>query len=61
VLSTVNAMSKLTVLDMQLPHVKEFTIDGMGMHSLLDLEIGERGALFVVSNLKNLTTLNICK
>jgi hypothetical protein len=50
-------MSKLTVLDMQLPHVKELKISGMGMHWVLDLAIGDRGAQFVANNLKHLTYL----
>jgi hypothetical protein len=35
---------KLTILDMQLPHVKELRIVEMSTHVLFDLEIGHRGA-----------------
>jgi hypothetical protein len=54
-------MHKLTVIDMQLPHVKQFDINKMGRNSLFNLGVGNRGLQFVVLNLKNLTTLNICK
>jgi hypothetical protein len=56
-------MPKLTVLDMQLNHVKELKIGGMnmGMYLLFNLGVGERGAQFIVQNFKNLTTLYISK
>jgi hypothetical protein len=61
VLSALKTMPKLTVLDMQLNHVKELRVDQMGTYFLFYLGVGERGAQFVVQNLKNLTTLYIRK
>jgi hypothetical protein len=43
------------MLDMQLPHVNTLQIDDIGTLWLFDLGTGERGAQFVVQNLKNLT------
>jgi hypothetical protein len=54
-------MSKLTVLEMQLNHVEKLDITGKGTYSVLYLGVGERGAQFIVQNLKNLTTLGIRK
>jgi hypothetical protein len=54
-------MPKLNTLDMQLPNVKTLLINGIGMHWLFDLGIGERGAYFIAQNLKNLTILDIRK
>jgi hypothetical protein len=61
VLRALDTMSKLTVLDMQLPHVKELSIRCWGMYLLWNLEMGKRGALFVVQNMKDLTKLYIGK
>jgi hypothetical protein len=46
---------------MELPHVKELNINGMGRYLLLNLGVGERGAKFITQNVKNLTTLHIGK
>jgi hypothetical protein len=59
VLSALKIMSKLTVLDMQLNHVKELNIGGMSTYLLFYVEMGERGAQFVVQNVKNLIYLQI--
>jgi hypothetical protein len=48
VLGTLKTMPKLTVLDMQLNHVKEIRIGGMGTYLLFYLGVGERGAQFIV-------------
>jgi hypothetical protein len=55
VLRSLKTMPKLTMLDMQLPHVNTLQIDDIGTLWLFDLGTGERGAQFVVQNLKNLT------
>jgi hypothetical protein len=60
-LYTLKTMPNLTTLDMQLPHIKEFSIHGMSIYLLLNLGVGDRGAQFVVQNLKNLTKLYIWK
>jgi hypothetical protein len=52
---------KLTVLDMQLPHVKELYIREMGTYLLLNLGVGDRGAQFIAQNLKNLIELDVGK
>jgi hypothetical protein len=54
-LKTLKTMLKLTVLDMQLLHMKELDIIEMSIHLLLKLGVGNRGAQFVAQNLKNLT------
>jgi hypothetical protein len=54
-------MLKLTVLDMQLPHMKELDINHIGIYLLLNLGVGDRGTQFVVQSLKNLTKLYIRK
>jgi hypothetical protein len=60
-LSALKAMPKLTVLDMQLNRVKELNINGMGTYLLFYLGVDERGAQFIVHNLKNLIDLWISK
>jgi hypothetical protein len=61
-LKTLEYMPKLTLLDMQLPHVKRFEIIGMmSIHLLFDLGVGNRGAQFITQNLKNLTILSVGK
>jgi hypothetical protein len=50
-------MPKLTVLDMELPHMNQLYIDKLGTYLLLNLRMGYRGAQFVAQNLKNLTYL----
>jgi hypothetical protein len=47
VLWALKAMQKLTTLDMQILHVDELDIMEKGTRSLLDIGIGQRGALFV--------------
>jgi hypothetical protein len=37
------ALPKLTVLDMQLPYIKNLNMNGMGTYSLFNLGIGDRG------------------
>jgi hypothetical protein len=46
-LKTLKNKMKLTTLDMQLPHIEELNIRGMGTYLLLNLGVGERGAQFV--------------
>jgi hypothetical protein len=61
VLKILKIRPKLTVLNMQLPYVKELTINGEGTYLLFNLGIGDRGVQFIAQNLISLTTLHICK
>jgi hypothetical protein len=61
VLSLSYGMPKLAVLEMQLPHVRHFTISRMSTYLLPNVGIGHRGTKFVTSSLRNLTYLSICK
>jgi hypothetical protein len=47
-LTALKTMQKLTTIDMQLPNVKELNIDGMGMNSLFNIGVGDKGIQFVV-------------
>jgi hypothetical protein len=47
VLDVLGTMPKLTVLDMQLPHVKELDIRFRSIHSSLNLATANKGAQFV--------------
>jgi hypothetical protein len=58
-LKTLKSTLKLTALGMQLPHVKELDINQIGMYLLLNLGVGDRGAQFIVQNIKHLTKLSI--
>jgi hypothetical protein len=46
-LSALKAMHQLTVLDIQLPHVKQIDINKEGTRFLLNLGVGHKGAQFV--------------
>jgi hypothetical protein len=61
VLRILKIRMKLTVVEMQLPYVKELSNSIMGTRSLFDLGVGDRGAQFIAENLKNLTYLYIGK
>jgi hypothetical protein len=60
-LKTLKNMLKLTVLDMQLPHVDVANISMMGRYMPFNLEVSDRGAQFIAENLKNLSVLHISK
>jgi hypothetical protein len=42
-IAVLKALPKLTVLDMQLPYIKNLNMNGMGTYSLFNLGIGDRG------------------
>jgi hypothetical protein len=59
VLRALGVIPKLTVLDMQLSHVKELYINCMGIYLLLSLGVHDGGVQFVAQNIKYLTILKI--
>jgi hypothetical protein len=47
-LRALKTMQKLTVMDMQLPHVKKLDVDRMGMNSLFNLGVDDKGIQFIL-------------